>query len=356
MRLSNRIIGFALAAVGALAGCSSDTAPANGGGGNSGGGGAGGGNSGSGGAGGGNSGGGGAGGGNSSGAACALTAAGCKTAISNCVSLVDNKDLKTFGLRISQLTVTKPAALASGVISTVVNNAVASNYTACTIGSSADSIYGTGTGTFSWLLEFDTVAGTLKTGGAKPVADPTTGYCFVNDSKIKPFSAKSPIAADGKFAIVDGQDLTVPIYLDAAAKNVVLLPLHKARLFNGTISADKNCIGKYNADGLQPDNTCKPDPDAKIYTFVTGASLEGYMTLEESDGVEIESLGGQSLCVLLTGQSDNGKPAKCPREAGKLTVAGDFCSATNSAGGCNDAVQLSASFAASGVTINGDCK
>ena len=196
MRLSNRIIGFALAAVGALAGCSSDTAPANGGGGNSGGGGAGGGNSGSGGAGGGNSGGGGAGGGNSSGAACALTAAGCKTAISNCVSLVDNKDLKTFGLRISQLTLTKPAALASGVMSTVLNNAIASNYAACTLGSLSDSIYGTGTGTFSWLLEFDTAKGTLKTGGAKPVADPTTGYCFVNDSKIKWFSAKSPIAAD----------------------------------------------------------------------------------------------------------------------------------------------------------------
>ena len=327
MRLSNVIIGFAVAAVGGLAGCSSDTTPSNTNG-----------------------------GGNSGGAACAVSAAGCKTEISDCVSLVDNKDLKTFGLRISQLTLTKPAALASGVMSTVLNNAIASNYAACTLGSLSDSIYGTGTGTFSWLLEFDTAKGTLKTGGAKPVADPTTGYCFVNDSKIKPFSAKSPIAADGKFAIVDGQDLTVPIYLDAAAKNVVLLPLHKARLFNGTISADKNCIGKYNADGLQPDNTCKPDPDAKIYTFVTGASLEGYMTLEESDGVEIESLGGQSLCVLLTGQSDNGKPAKCPREAGKLTVAGDFCSATNSAGGCNDAVQLSASFAASGVTINGDCK
>ncbi len=35
-----------------------------------------------------------------------------------------------------------------------------------------------GSGTFSWLLQFDTTAGTLKTGGARPVAEPTTGYSF----------------------------------------------------------------------------------------------------------------------------------------------------------------------------------
>jgi hypothetical protein len=299
------------------------------------------------------------GGNNGGGAACAVTAAGCKTDISDCVSLVDNKDQKTFGLRISQLTVTKPSALATGVISTVVNNAVALNYSACTIGTSSDSIYGSGTGTFSWLIQFDSAAGTIKTGGAKPVADPTAGYCFVNDKTagIAPFSIDAKVGADGKFSMADGKDLTVPIYLDAAAKNVVLLPLHKARLFDGTLSADQNCIGKYNADGLDPDNSCKPDPDNKIYTFTTGASLEGYITLEEADKVEIEALQHESLCVLLSGQDDGATPKRCPRGADKkISVKGDFCSTSNSAGGCADSYQLGATFAASGAKITGDCQ
>ena len=329
MRLSNVIMGLGVASLGVVIGCSSDTTPSNTpGGGN-----------------------------NSGGAACAVTAAGCKTDISDCVSLVDNKDAKKFGLRIAQLTVNKPAALASGVIATVVNNAVASNYAACTIGTSSDSIYGTGTGTFSWLIEFDMDAKTVKTGGAKPVADPTAGYCFVNDANIKPFSIAAPVGTDGKFAITDGQDLTVPIYLDAGAQNVVLLPLHKARLFDATLSPNQNCIGKYNAEGLDPDNTCKPDPDTKSYTFVSGGKLEGYITIEEADAVEIESLQKESLCVLLSGQDNGATPKRCPRGAdGKISVKGDFCSSTNSAGGCQDAYQLGADFAANGVKISGDCK
>ena len=329
MRLSHVLMGLGVASLGAIIGCSSDSTSSS------------------------NT----TGGGTSGGAACAVTAPGCKTDISDCISLVDNKAETKFGLRISQLTINTPAALASGVISQVVNNAVASNYSACTIGTSSDSVYGTGTGTFSWLIEFDTTAGTLKTGGAKPVADPTAGYCFVNETNIKPFSVKAAVGADGKFAITDGQDLTVPIYLDAAAKTVVLLPLHKARLFDGVLSANHNCIGKYNADGLDPNNTCKADPDSKTFTFVDGGTLEGYITLEEADGVEIEALGHESLCVLLSGKDDGATPKRCPKGAdGKISVSGDFCSTTNTSGGCNDSYKLGANFAANGVKISGDCK
>lgn len=327
MRLSNVVSGFGVVALAAIAGCGSSSTPTSNGGG----------------------------GGSAAGPGCALSAAGCKTDISNCVALVDNKGKKNFGLRISQLTVNSPAALSGGAIATVVNNAVASNYSACTIGAgTSDSVYGTGTGTFSWLLQVDETAGTLKTGGAKPVADPVAGYCFVNDKAagIVPFSVPSAVSADGKFSMTDGQDLTVPIYLDAAANSVVLLPLHKARLFNGTISSDNNCIGKYNAEGLDPVNTCKAEPENKIYAFVNDASLEGYMTIEEADKVEIEALANESLCVLLAGQDDGATPKRCP----KTGVKGDWCSTTNTAGGCADSYHLGATFAASAVTISGDCK
>jgi hypothetical protein len=330
MRLSNVVVGFGVVAVVASAGCSSSS-------------------SGSGGAGGSSSG--------TGGPACALTAAGCKTDVSDCVALVDNKGQKDFGLRISQLTVTKPSALASGVVASVINNAVASNYAACTLGSSTDSVFGGGTGTFSWLVEFDETKGTIKTGGAKPVADPNAGYCFVNDKAkgIAPFTVNAAVGSDGKFTMTDGQDLTVPIYLDATGSSVVLLPLHKARLFNGMLSSDNNCIGKYNAEGLDPNNTCKPDPENKIYMFVDGASLEGYVTIEEADGVEVQALK-QSLCVVLSGQNSNGK---CPRDAGgKITVKGDWCAAKNAAAdaSCADAWKLGATFSASAVKITGDCQ
>ncbi len=139
----------------------------------------------------------------------------------------------------------------------------------------------------------------------------------------------------------------------------LLLPLHEARLINGTLSANKNCIGKFNAEGLSPDNSCIGDTDTP--TFITGAEIEGYITLAEADEVAIDSLE-QSLCVLLSGDpatyGDGGSPQKCKRTFDGMAVVidfkGDWCTSTNMPGdaSCADAVALSANFAASSVLIN----
>src|SRR5262249_36933006 len=152
-------------------------------------------------------------------------------------------------------------------------------------------------GTFNWLLQFDTMAGTLKTGGAKPVMDPTKGYSFDMETIMqggKPFTV-APVSAPfkpdamGNFNIMMGQDLVVPIFLDMAATTVVLLPLHQARILMGTLSSNNNCIGTYNGKNLETSNNCLADTTVTppILQFNSAGKLDGYITLEEADTVVI---------------------------------------------------------------------
>jgi hypothetical protein len=251
---------------------------------------------------------------------------------------------------MSELQVTKPMALATGIVKTLVQGAVRPSDSKC-----APAL--DGKATFNWLIQFDLAGKKVTTGGAKPVMDPTAGYSFVNETIMqggKPFAIKPLTAtvdlmaqADGsnKFDIAMGADVIVPIYLDAQAMSVVLLPLHDARLFNGQLSKDQNCIGQFNSAGLDPANMCLHDDMNPA--FLTGGELEGYITVAEADDVEISQLS-ESLCALLTGSSDGGKPvAKC-----KPGAMGDYCSTTKMAGGCGDSFQLGAKFAASAVKIN----
>lgn len=286
---------------------------------------------------------------------CAPTGV-CAEVASDCLALVDNSS-KTdkIGLRMAQLAITKPEALSKGAVKAIVANGVAMNLDQCNI---------QGQGTFSWLLEFDRTNGKLKTGGAKPVADPFAGYCFVNDTakNITPITVDAPFTGD-KFETTGDVKLTVPIYLDAAASSVVLLPLQAVKLFNATLSADNNCIGKYNADTLSVDNNCLPDEEAGISYFTDDASLQGFVTLEQADTVDVSALS-QSLCVLLSGDAktyghDVDGVSRCTRDANdKITLKGDWCAATNAAAtaDCADAFQLGATFAASAVKISGDCQ
>jgi hypothetical protein len=280
----------------------------------------------------------------------------CAAIKSDCLALVDNTG-KTdkIGLRMAQLAITKPVELAKGAVKAIVGNGVAMNLDQCNI---------QGQGTFSWLLEFDTTNGKLKTGGAKPVTDPWAGYCFVNETanNITPITVDAPFTA-GKFETTGDVSLTVPIYLDAAASTVVLLPLQGVKISNATLSADNNCIGKYNADTLSVDNNCLPDAEAGINYFTDDASLQGYVTLEQADTVDVSALG-QSLCVLLSGDAktygvDVGDVKRCTRDANnKIILKGDWCSTSNTAAttDCADAFQLGATFAASAVKISGDCQ
>lgn len=268
---------------------------------------------------------------------------------SECIAITDNAGQGTYGLRMAQLTLEKPAALTNPVVASLIESGVTMNLKDCNL---------TGEGTFSWLLQFDSAAGTLKTGGAKPVTDPTAGYCFVNEAiggvDVKPLTVDAKPDADGKFSVDVGGDVVVPIFLDADATQYVLLPLKAAKILNATLSADQNCIGKYNSDTLDPKDSCEPNV---VTRYTDSATLDAYITLEDADGVVIESLG-QSLCVLLTGENDGGSPKKCPRDAGTMMITskGDWCSTTDSADGCQDAFKLGAQFAASAVKISGDCQ
>lgn len=279
---------------------------------------------------------------------CAQTDPACQGG--GCVALVDNAGKTTFGLRMSQLTVTRPPALTTDIVDNIVGGGVRMNLETCGL---------TGQGTFNWLLQFDTTTQTVKTGGALPRVDPREGYCFINDmigvTPIAPVNVAYTMDAGGTMSAEVG-DIQVPIYTDIEAAGIpILLPLKGARVSQQVLSADNNCIGTYNAEGLLPSDRCLPDENHPL--FIDGATLEGYIILEDADQVLVEDVN-QTLCVLLGGLSsgDGGDPNRCKRDAtGAIELKGDFCSTTQSAGGCQDSFTLGATFAASAVEITGDC-
>lgn len=278
------------------------------------------------------------------GASCS-PGADCKAALPGCIGLVDNTGASTYALRMSQIGFSKPGALIGG------SGSPAGDILAGAIGLDLLPCNLTGGGTWSWLLQFDSGAGTLRTGGAQPVADPFAGYSFdVNNS---PAVLDAPVAGDGSFAAVKGVDLVMPINLGPGAE--LLLPM-RSLVMSGKVSADQGCIGTYNAEGLNPEDSCLPDEQNPA--FVNGGALSAYVLLDEADMIDI-TLAGQSLCVLLSGDPSNGDGAKpisrCKRDANNaILFKGDWCDATNAAAdaNCFDSVQLTADFAASSVTLN----
>jgi hypothetical protein len=289
--------------------------------------------------------------------------ASCTAVDKTCIGLVDNTGLTKFGLRMSELDVTSPPALTTGIIAGVIGGAVLPDVKSCNVDGAA---------TFNWLLEFDTVAGTLRTGGAKPVTDPTMGYAFDMDMvaqgtqmfDLSPVTFMTkPDPTSGAFSVATGQKLIVPIFLDPAGTMVVILPLQAARLKMGTLSTSQNCIGTYN-DGtgptaLQPSGSCQPQSTPTVITsFVDGAALDGFITLEDADTVVIGTLS-ETLCVLLAGMSngDGASPTShCKRDPTtmKILFQGGWCSTTNAAASattCADSEQLTANFAASSIKI-----
>ena len=287
--------------------------------------------------------------GGSTGNACDPACDANKGITSDCVAIKDNASATKFGLRMSQLTINKPEALTAAknpVVAGIISKGVTMNLPDCNLN---------GNGTFSWLLEFDTETGKLKTGGAYPVDDPTAGYCFVNatlsGSDVAPLVIDAKPDADGKFSVTVGGDVVVPIFL-TSKDDYVLLPLSNAKIINATLSGDQNCMGKYDSASLDPSAMCLPP------AFVNAASLDSYVTLENADTVPIASLK-KTLCALLTGEDDGDATMKhCKRDANNvITSKGDWCAATDAAAdaNCADAFKLGADFAASAVEITGDC-
>ncbi len=288
-----------------------------------------------------------------SGGACSPKAV-CATpgTASACIGLTDNTGKTSFGLRMAEIDFTAPAAfVATGPLKTAIAGDVAIDDAECNL---------PGTGTFSWLLQFDTTAGTLKSGGAKPASDPTKGYSFDTDMlmglSLAPVVYNAIPDASGAFATPTGMTLNFPIFLDAAGSMVIVLPIKASRVVMGTLSKDENCIGTYNAATLDPANSCLPDATHPLYT--DGGVVDGYISLKDADNIIIPALN-ESLCVLLSGNptmygTQKGSSTVCTTDAGgNIVFQGDWCDTTNSpaGAGCADSVSLKANFAASSVLI-----
>jgi hypothetical protein len=276
-----------------------------------------------------------------------LLGASCIAVDKSCAGLVDNSAGPTFGLRMSQITFSKPAALATGLFVSIVNDAVTPKITSCNLA---------GNGTWAWLMQFDPTAGTLKIGGALPIPDPTTGYTFDDETiqsfHVQPTVYTTPVARGAGFE-TPGASLTMPLFLDNINSNTIIAPVEQLKL-RGTLSATGNCIGTYNAD-RDPTMFCKPNPAQP--GFIADGSGDGYFSLEVADTFYVAALD-ESLCVLLSNDrgtyGDGASPEKCKRDAlDKIVFQGDWCSATNTAAGlgCADALSTAFTYAASSIKI-----
>ncbi len=289
---------------------------------------------------------------------------GCPEVVSDCVAFADQAGADTFSLRISQLTVQAPAALTDTTVKNLLSKGVTLNDGTSCQSPDGFSLFN-GDGTFNWILNFDLTAGTLRTGGAELQTDPTKPYCFLSGD-IAGFDVaplETTISVDGnKFTIDEVRDVAVPIFTDPGDQSkVIILPLNGVRIFDTTFSTDHNCIGVFNSN-LDPNNLCLPD--AATPTFVDAGNLEGYVTLEDADAVLVPELGNASLCTLIAGAEFTDQDTKtCLRDAGDvITFQGDWCAGTAegepgsaATATCADAVQLRATFSASGATLADSC-
>jgi hypothetical protein len=225
--------------------------------------------------------------------------------------------------------------------------------------------YQYGKAQFNLLMQIDTAQKTLTLGGGVPqalIGDPKDGTCwadFVDSTsslEVKPVTTPYTESADGLTAEL--ADFVMPIYLEDETNvdSYVLVPLHEMT-FSAKLSEDKNCVGRYAHETLDYDVAlCKPAQDQ--FAWQNGGRYEGYITVEEADNVMVVSLG-QSLCVVLTGDPAKWKGTNndCKTSTGFTAEGGlpkgDWCAATNSEGGCQDAWYLSIDFAASAIDIRG---
>ena len=301
-------------------------------------------------------------GGGTSGATCVPKSDACYVAGpsgpgANCLAKFDNTGADVWQGRISQITVKAPDVLASKFVhDAILDRGISLNQPEC---------FEQGDGTFSWLFEFNKTTGKLRTGGGLPVKDPIAGGCFLTLSTtalpIAPITTDVTIDADGLGFTASNIDVVVPIFnTPDSTDNPILLPLHAVEL-KGKFSDDShNCIGTHNGPTLDPSLSCRGDFNDGERPFTSGASLKGYIRIDEADKVFIEDLD-TTLCVYLAGITKwNGPSKNC--ESSDIWIAGqrpegDWCAATNTPADatCKDAWLLSADFSASAFKINGDC-
>jgi hypothetical protein len=267
-------------------------------------------------------------------------------------------------LRITQHEVAKPNTLAKPYVQeAIITKKSALEQPAC-------NQYGLGQ--FNLLLEIDTQAGTLTLGGGVPQSctggsgcteepvDPKNGTCWASFAsgtlQVRPKQATTTTEAGKLRAEFDS--FVMPIYLEnkTNADSYVLVPLQQMTL-EATLSDDRNCIGRYAHERLDPAFKCKPDVDE--FGWDNGGVYRGTITVAEADDVFVHSLG-QSLCVVLSGDPSTWKGTEntCRTSEGFTKTGalpkGDWCAGTNSAGGCEDAWRLEIQFAAHAIRIRGE--
>lgn len=285
---------------------------------------------------------------------------------SPCLAMADNTGQSVANLRMRKLLVTAPPALAFIPPHTFVQNTVIDT------GINLDNQCGEpGTGTFNWLIQFDTVNKKVTTGCAPPSTDPFgVGYCFVNAMieglNVGPVTVDVSQNADGSWTSSVIPKIYIPIFVASGtmgasnAPSVIVLPISKAAVHNVTLGSNNNCIGSYNSDAVTPTGPngtmCVDTSNTTCVRWTTAGSLGGYITLDEANGVDVPQLG-ESLCLLLdanaTVDSSNPSEKKCAVGSnGHVMATGDFCSTTDAKGGCADSFWLSATFAASAAKIS----
>lgn len=284
---------------------------------------------------------------------------------SKCMAKVENSSSPRKTLRISQLRVQAPAKLASSLVqNTIVSPAVTQLDPECGF---KDVNKG---GLFNWLIDFDTSAKKLRTGGARAVEKIDEGYCFLKADftgvQVEPILVDMNFdAGTGAFSTAAQiPRLAVPIFQKRDPKDIpILLPLRNVEIYDGVLDTNGNCIGRFRGESGELDGDCKTltndvtSPEA--YLFENGGKIRGVITLEEANQVKIVDLN-QTLCALLVkpnATEKQGDFTSCKQEGGKLAPE-VFASADaeSTPGGAKDAVKLAAEFAASSIKItDGEC-
>ncbi len=273
-----------------------------------------------------------------------------------CLAKRDNSTATTAQLRISQLEVKSPNALTQPFMQDqIVTKKITLNQDKC---------FQFGDAQYNWLFDVDVAGNKVISGGGPPqrgIGAPEDGTCFANftdDSGIEVNQVEAVTATiTGNDVDADFERFVIPIYIDDKVDNYALLPVNKLNV-KFTMSADKNCVGRFKHETLDPKNTCRAAGGE--FAWENAGSFAGYITVAEADTVMISSLGF-TLCVLLSQDTNTwkGPMGTCASSTTGMTGAlpkGDWCAATNDDSCADkDAWNLVGNFAAASIEITGDC-
>lgn len=214
---------------------------------------------------------------------------------------------------------------------------------------------------FNWLLQVDTAAKTLTTGGA-PVAPDHKTFQFLKqtvkgsslgdlctgftapDIEIAPITLPITFDASGKtFTTSNISLVNIPIF-DAATGIPVILPIRQGVMKDVAISDDKNCLGKWEAQYAY---------DGTTLGWTTAGVIAGFITADDADNVPVKTANCKSLCAILTNDSTKVTPdgKRCLRGTDGKVVPDASHGGKTSDG--TAAFLLSATFGAYGVDITG---